>query len=162
MLVTLAPQLSGWTQRLLAEALSFDHTAVASTGGGGWPMSVFLTPDLKPFFGGTYFPPDDRYGRPGFPKVLQQRSEAWQKDQENVVKAANNAIEALKEYSEKHVQRTDPARIAAAIHDALVVQPARARARERPAAALPTVDLSWTTADLVLGGISLLVRNLAE
>ncbi len=38
----------------------------ASTGGGGWPMSVFLTPDLKPFFGGTYFPPDNRYGRPGF------------------------------------------------------------------------------------------------
>src|ERR671933_127081 len=35
------------------------------TGQGGWPMSVFLTPDLKPFYGGTYFPPDDRYGRPG-------------------------------------------------------------------------------------------------
>ena len=38
----------------------------ASTGGGGWPMSVWLTPELKPFFGGTYFPPDNRYGRPGF------------------------------------------------------------------------------------------------
>jgi uncharacterized protein YyaL (SSP411 family) len=71
----------------------------ASTGAGGWPMSVFLTPDLKPFFGGIYFPPDDRYGRPGFSKVLQQLSEAWQKDRENVVKAANNAIVALKEYS---------------------------------------------------------------
>src|SRR5438067_1430824 len=38
----------------------------ASGGHGGWPMSVFLTPDLKPFFGGTYFPPQDAYGRPGF------------------------------------------------------------------------------------------------
>ena len=44
---------------------------------GGWPMSVFLTPELKPFFGGTYFPPDDRYGRPGFPRVLASISEAY-------------------------------------------------------------------------------------
>lgn len=43
----------------------------ATTGSGGWPMSVFLTPDLKPFFGGTYFPPEDRLGRPGFPTVLR-------------------------------------------------------------------------------------------
>ena len=54
----------------------------ATTGGGGWPMSVFLTPELKPFFGGTYFPPEDRYGRPGFPTVLQQLAEAWKKDRE--------------------------------------------------------------------------------
>lgn len=71
----------------------------ASTGGGGWPMSVFLTPDLKPFFGGTYFPPEDRYGRPGFPKALQQLADAWKQDREGVTKAANNAIEALREYS---------------------------------------------------------------
>ena len=38
---------------------------------GGWPLTVFLTPDQRPFFGGTYFPPVDRYGMPGFPKVLQ-------------------------------------------------------------------------------------------
>ena len=49
----------------------------ASTGGGGWPMSVWLTPDLKPFVGGTYFPPDDRYGRPGFPAVLKRIALAW-------------------------------------------------------------------------------------
>ncbi len=42
------------------------HFVQATTGGGGWPMSVWLTPELKPFFGGTYFPPDNRYGRPGF------------------------------------------------------------------------------------------------
>ncbi len=71
----------------------------ASTGGGGWPMSVFLTPDLKPFFGATYFPPEDRYGRPGFPQVLQQLAEAWKKDRDGVTKAANNAIDALQEYA---------------------------------------------------------------
>ena len=42
----------------------------ATTGSGGWPMSVFLTPDLKPFFGGTYFPPTSRWGRPGFADLL--------------------------------------------------------------------------------------------
>ena len=41
-----------------------------NNGQGGWPMSVFLTPDLRPFSGGTYFPPEDRYGRPGFKRVL--------------------------------------------------------------------------------------------
>ena len=47
----------------------------AMTGSGGWPMTVFLTPDLRPFYGGTYFPPDDRQGRPGFPRVLQAVAE---------------------------------------------------------------------------------------
>ncbi|MGH7221915.1 MAG: thioredoxin domain-containing protein, partial [Gemmataceae bacterium] len=47
------------------------------TGSGGWPMSVFLTPDLKPFTGGTYFPPDDRYGRPGFKSLLTHITEVW-------------------------------------------------------------------------------------
>lgn len=45
--------------------------------GGGWPLTVFLTPQGEPFFGGTYFPPDDRYGRPGFVRVLLSLSEAW-------------------------------------------------------------------------------------
>ena len=44
----------------------------ATTGGGGWPMSVWLTPELKPFVGGTYFPPEDRHGQPGFKKVLER------------------------------------------------------------------------------------------
>ena len=49
----------------------------ATTGAGGWPMSVFLTPDLKPFFGGTYFPPASRWGRPGFKDVLAEIARAW-------------------------------------------------------------------------------------
>jgi uncharacterized protein YyaL (SSP411 family) len=47
------------------------------TGQGGWPMTVFLTPDGKPFYGGTYFPPEDRYGRPGFPRILEAVANAW-------------------------------------------------------------------------------------
>jgi len=47
------------------------------TGRGGWPNSVFLTPDLKPFFAGTYFPPDDQQGRPGFPTILNTLARAW-------------------------------------------------------------------------------------
>jgi hypothetical protein len=50
----------------------------AATGSGGWPLNVFLTPELKPFFGGTYFPPDNRHGRPGFLQLLQQIHEVWQ------------------------------------------------------------------------------------
>ncbi|HEX2767417.1 MAG TPA: thioredoxin domain-containing protein [Candidatus Limnocylindria bacterium] len=49
----------------------------AMTGSGGWPMSVFLTPDLKPFFGGTYFPPEDRHGMAGFPRVLAAVADAY-------------------------------------------------------------------------------------
>jgi hypothetical protein len=49
----------------------------ATTGQGGWPLNVFLTPDRKPFFGGTYFPPDSRYGRPGFMQLLQHLHQLW-------------------------------------------------------------------------------------
>ena len=47
----------------------------ASQGGGGWPMSVFLTPELEPFTGGTYFPPEDRFHQPGFPTILKTIAE---------------------------------------------------------------------------------------
>jgi uncharacterized protein len=54
-------------------------TFVQTTAGqGGWPLNVFITPDLKPFFGGTYFPPDDRYGRPSFIQVLEHVHNLWQ------------------------------------------------------------------------------------
>ncbi len=49
----------------------------AMTGSGGWPMSVFLTPDLRPFFGGTYYPPEDRHGMAGFPRVLSAVADAY-------------------------------------------------------------------------------------
>jgi len=86
----------------------------ATTGSGGWPMSVFLTPDLKPFYGGTYFPPEDRYGRPGFPTVLQRLAEAWKNDHEKVLGAANDAIRALNDYT-----ASGPAQSAAAGQEAI-------------------------------------------
>ncbi len=71
----------------------------ATTGSGGWPMSVFLTPNLEPFYGGTYFPPDDRYGRPGFPSLLQQVAKAWEHDHDKIAANASDAVKALREYS---------------------------------------------------------------
>jgi uncharacterized protein YyaL (SSP411 family) len=69
----------------------------ATTGGGGWPMSVWLTPDLKPFVGGTYFPPEDRYGQPGFKKVLERIAAAWKQDHEKITQQGSKIVEALRE-----------------------------------------------------------------
>jgi uncharacterized protein YyaL (SSP411 family) len=65
------------------------------TGSGGWPMTVFLTPDGKPFYGGTYFPPEDRYGRPGFSRVLESLHEAWTKRRSEVISSANDLTNHL-------------------------------------------------------------------
>jgi uncharacterized protein YyaL (SSP411 family) len=80
----------------------------ATTGGGGWPMSVFLTPDLKPFYGGTYFPPTDRYGRAGFPTIIQRLSDAWEHEHEKVLNSANEAIKALTDYSSVGAPQSAP------------------------------------------------------
>ena len=69
----------------------------ATTGGGGWPMSVWLTPDLKPFVGGTYFPPEDRYGQPGFKKVLERVATAWKENHVNIVEQGDKIVDALRE-----------------------------------------------------------------
>src|SRR5499425_2051420 len=71
----------------------------ATTGGGGWPMSVWLTPDLKPFLGGTYFPPEDRYGRPGFPNALMRIAEVWAQDRERITGQGEQMVAALQEYA---------------------------------------------------------------
>lgn len=72
----------------------------AVTGSGGWPMSVFLTPDLKPFFGGTYFPPDNRWGRPGFRYILERLAEAWMSDRERVIHSGEQLLHELRRYVE--------------------------------------------------------------
>jgi uncharacterized protein YyaL (SSP411 family) len=69
----------------------------ATTGAGGWPMSVWLTPDLKPFFGGTYFPPTSRWGRPGFVDVLGQLASAWQTDRADLLSSADDILNRLRE-----------------------------------------------------------------
>ena len=71
----------------------------ATTGGGGWPMSVFLTPELKPFYGGTYYPPEDRYGRPGLRTVLLRLADAWEKEHEKILNSANEVTKALRQAS---------------------------------------------------------------
>jgi len=67
----------------------------ATTGGGGWPLNVWLTPTLKPFVGGTYFPPEDRYGQPSFRKVLLRISDAWEKDRAKISESGNQIMTAL-------------------------------------------------------------------
>ena len=67
----------------------------ATTGHGGWPMSVFLTPDLKPFLGGTYFPPEDRGGQAGFRTILLRVAQAWEKDREQINSSADQVTQAL-------------------------------------------------------------------
>jgi uncharacterized protein YyaL (SSP411 family) len=69
----------------------------ATTGSGGWPMSVWLTPDLKPFVGGTYFPPEERYGQPAFKKVLERIATAWKEDHDKIVEQGSKIVEALRE-----------------------------------------------------------------
>jgi uncharacterized protein YyaL (SSP411 family) len=71
----------------------------ASTGGGGWPMNVWLTPDLKPFVGGTYYAPDDRAGHPGFRSILLRVAELWEKDRERVVGQAEQIMTDLRKHT---------------------------------------------------------------
>jgi uncharacterized protein len=69
----------------------------ATAGQGGWPLNVFLTPDLKPFYGGTYFPPDSRYGRPGLIEVLRHLNEAWLRRQSDLAQSAGQIHARLEE-----------------------------------------------------------------
>jgi uncharacterized protein len=68
----------------------------ATTGSGGWPMSVWLTPGLKPFFGGTYFPPSTRWNRPGFLQVLDEIARLWRSDRARVIASADDLIARLR------------------------------------------------------------------
>src|ERR1700746_3113172 len=72
------------------------------TGRGGWPMTVFLTPERKPFYGGTYFPPEDRQGMPGFPRVLTGVAQAYREKPQDVEKSVEQILSALKRMSESH------------------------------------------------------------
>ncbi len=67
----------------------------ASTGGGGWPLSVWLTPELKPFYGGTYFAPEDRDGRPGFKTLLTRLAELWASQHAQILEQSDQMLAAL-------------------------------------------------------------------
>jgi uncharacterized protein len=90
------------------------------TGQGGWPNSLFLTPERKPFFAGTYFPPDDRYGRPGFAKVLDDLADAWRERRAEVLEQAEELEQAMRRFLEE---------------------------RARPAAQPPSAGVAWRAVD---------------
>src|SRR5262249_53016582 len=73
---------------------------VAMTGHGGWPMTVFLTPKQEPFYAGTYFPPDDRHGRPGFQTLLGRISELWRADSTQLSQPSAELTEHVRGQSE--------------------------------------------------------------
>ena len=77
----------------------------ATTGSGGWPMSVWLTPDLKPFYGGTYFPPSSRWGRPGFVDILGEIARVWGAEPTKVQQSAESLTTQL-----QGVERCDAGR----------------------------------------------------
>ena len=70
-------------------------TQVMNKGQGGWPMTVFLAPNLKPFFAGTYFPPQDAYGRPGFSTILTRLAEIWSSNKEQLLSQADSIVQHL-------------------------------------------------------------------
>ena len=82
----------------------------ATTGSGGWPMSVFLTPELKPFFGGTYFPPGTRYGRPGFSELLTYLAETWKNERSKIEESGTNVTEQLRQMAVSAQQVLQPDR----------------------------------------------------
>jgi uncharacterized protein YyaL (SSP411 family) len=82
----------------------YQAAVAAISGQNGWPLTAVLTPDGKPFFGGTYFPRDDRYGRPGFERVLRSMVDAWKTRRDEVLESAGSVVEAI-EYNENFAGR---------------------------------------------------------
>jgi uncharacterized protein YyaL (SSP411 family)/aryl-alcohol dehydrogenase-like predicted oxidoreductase len=93
-------------------------TLALNGGQGGWPMTVFLTPDQKPFFAGTYFPPTERYGRPGFATVLSRIGEEWRRRRGDLESQADRLSDLLR----AQVQRADALAVSTSEIDAAVAQ----------------------------------------
>ncbi len=75
-----------------------------TTGSGGWPMSVWLTPDLQPFYAGTYFPPTDTQGRPGFPRLELALAEMWENQRGKLLEQAQRVVDGVKHYADEMAQ----------------------------------------------------------
>lgn len=86
----------------------------ATTGSGGWPMSVWLTPELEPLVGGTYFPPKDAYGRPGFLTVLERVATAWEEDEKEMRSQAGQVTDQLRQFSAPSPQQGGSVELTAA------------------------------------------------
>ncbi|MFV8750912.1 thioredoxin domain-containing protein [Nannocystaceae bacterium ST9] len=104
--------------------------------GGGWPLTVFLTPDQRPFYGGTYFPPQDRYGRPGFPRVLEALAELWTSKRDEAEKQAASFMDGFADLA----KAIDEDSSNAAAERSPV---SRAELREAVARLLPRFDPEW-------------------
>ncbi len=79
------------------DAVYMDAVVAFNRGSGGWPMTVFLTPDGRPFFGGTYYPPEPRHGLPSFRQVLQAMANVYRDERDAVVQQADAIVEALRQ-----------------------------------------------------------------
>ncbi|MGE0445137.1 MAG: thioredoxin domain-containing protein [Vicinamibacterales bacterium] len=80
----------------------------ATTGSGGWPMSVWLTPQLAPFYGGTYFPPTSRWGRPGFVDVLREIARAWREEHDKVMQSSAAILGRLRSFGQTEAAASVP------------------------------------------------------
>ncbi|MEK6222709.1 MAG: thioredoxin domain-containing protein, partial [Chloroflexota bacterium] len=81
---------------------------VALTGQGGWPMSVFLTPEGKPFYGGTYYPPVPRYNMPSFQNILSNLSSTWKEKPEDIQKSSEQITDYIKNSNLLEIKETNP------------------------------------------------------
>ena len=80
----------------------------AMSGQGGWPLTAILTPDGRPYFGGTYFPPGDRYGRPGFGRVLLTMAQAWRERRDEALESASSVMAAIEQNESFSGRGPDP------------------------------------------------------
>jgi uncharacterized protein YyaL (SSP411 family) len=92
------------------------------TGAGGWPLTAFLTPDLQPFAGGTYFPPDDRYGRIGFRALLERIVLVWNEDRDRVIHAGSELTKQLHRIAESDHGDADGSPIGADLIERAIVE----------------------------------------
>src|SRR5258705_7313137 len=95
------------------------------TGGGGWPMSVFLTPDGKPFYGGTYFPPEPAHSLPAFRQVLAGVAKAWHDERDEVLAAGGRMVKTLIEQNRQTASGADGGRTADGASAAPIPRPTR-------------------------------------
>ena len=79
---------------------------MAMTGNGGWPLTVFITPDKKPFYGGTYFPPEDRWGKPGLKTVLNSIADSWKNRRGEILRSGESLTQAISQQSLVSGQKT--------------------------------------------------------
>ena len=99
--------------------IRYQRAVQTLTGQGGWPLTAFLTPEGDTFYGGTYFPPDDRFGRPTFSHVLREVSRVWREDRPRALDAVRSIQERLSGYAKAEVQAgaIDPALVATTVEE---------------------------------------------